>query len=95
MRTVILASFGLALLAASAEATPKAWDRTWELTTQADVHLIAGDAHIRIHTGPPGFPHPERYHWQVEVLPKLTEVAGFEWGSGFFINPMPPEEAAR
>jgi UDPglucose--hexose-1-phosphate uridylyltransferase len=48
-----------------------------------------------IHTAPPGFPHPERYHWQVEVLPKLTEVAGFEWGSGFFINPMPPEEAAR
>jgi len=54
LRTVILASFGLALLAASAEATPKAWDRTWQLTTQADVHLIAGDAHIRIHTGPPG-----------------------------------------
>ena len=48
-----------------------------------------------IHTAPPGFPHTERYHWQVEVLPKLTEVAGFEWGSGFFINPMPPEEAAR
>jgi len=48
-----------------------------------------------IHTAPPGLPHPERYHWQVEVLPKLTEMAGFEWGSGFFINPMPPEEAAQ
>jgi len=48
-----------------------------------------------IHTAPPGYPSPDRYHWQVEVLPKLTEVAGFEWGSGFFINPMPPEEAAR
>jgi UDPglucose--hexose-1-phosphate uridylyltransferase len=48
-----------------------------------------------IHTAPPGLPAPDRYHWQVEVLPKLTEVAGFEWGSGFFINPMPPEEAAR
>jgi UDPglucose--hexose-1-phosphate uridylyltransferase len=48
-----------------------------------------------LHTAPPGFEHPERYHWQVEVLPKLTEVAGFEWGSGFFINPMPPEEAAQ
>jgi hypothetical protein len=31
----------------------------------------------------------------VEVLPKLIDIAGFEWGSGFFINPMPPEEAAR
>ena len=47
-----------------------------------------------IHTAPPGYPAPERYHWQVEVIPKLTEAAGFEWGSGFFINPMPPEEAA-
>jgi UDPglucose--hexose-1-phosphate uridylyltransferase len=48
-----------------------------------------------IHTAPPGYATPERYHWQVEVLPKLTEAAGFEWGSGFFINPTPPEEAAR
>ena len=28
-------------------------------------------------------------------MPKLTKVAGFEWGSGFYINPTPPEEAAR
>ena len=47
-----------------------------------------------IHTAPPGYPTPDRYHWQVEVIPKLTEAAGFEWGTGFFINPMPPEEAA-
>ena len=47
-----------------------------------------------IHTAPPGYPTPDRYHWQVEVIPKLTEAAGFEWGSGFFINPMSPEEAA-
>jgi len=48
-----------------------------------------------IHTAPPGHPGPEVYHWQVELMPKLTDVAGFEWGSGFFINPTPPEEAAR
>jgi UDPglucose--hexose-1-phosphate uridylyltransferase len=47
-----------------------------------------------IHTAPPGYTHPERYHWRVELMPKLTEVAGFEWGSGFYINPTPPEEAA-
>jgi UDPglucose--hexose-1-phosphate uridylyltransferase len=29
------------------------------------------------------------------VIPKLTKVAGFEWGTGFFINPTPPEEAAK
>jgi len=48
-----------------------------------------------LHTAPPGFGKPELYHWQVEVIPKLTELAGFEWGSGFYINPTPPEEAAR
>jgi UDPglucose--hexose-1-phosphate uridylyltransferase len=35
------------------------------------------------------------YHWHIEVIPKLTEVAGFEWGTGFYINPTPPEEAAQ
>ena len=35
------------------------------------------------------------YHWRIEILPRLTQVAGFEWGTGFYINPMPPENAAR
>lgn len=34
------------------------------------------------------------YHWHFEIVPKLTKLAGFEWGSGFYINPTPPEEAA-
>jgi UDPglucose--hexose-1-phosphate uridylyltransferase len=29
------------------------------------------------------------------MMPKLTKVAGFEWGTGFYINPTPPEEATR
>lgn len=35
------------------------------------------------------------YHWHIEVMPKLTKVAGFEWGTGFYINPTKPEDAAR
>jgi UDPglucose--hexose-1-phosphate uridylyltransferase len=35
------------------------------------------------------------YHWHIEIMPKLTRIAGFEWGSGFYINPTPPEEAAK
>jgi len=35
------------------------------------------------------------YHWHVELLPMVNRVAGFEWGAGFFINPVPPEEAAK
>ena len=35
------------------------------------------------------------FHWQIIVYPRLTPVAGFEWGTGFYINSTPPEEAAR
>jgi UDPglucose--hexose-1-phosphate uridylyltransferase len=31
----------------------------------------------------------------MEVIPRLTRVAGFEWGTGFYINPVPPEQAAN
>jgi len=35
------------------------------------------------------------YHWHLELLPRLTQVAGFEAGTDFYINPVAPEEAAR
>lgn len=35
------------------------------------------------------------FHWHMELIPRLIRVAGFEWGSGFYINPTPPEEAAQ
>jgi UDPglucose--hexose-1-phosphate uridylyltransferase len=34
------------------------------------------------------------FHWHLRILPRLTQAAGFEWGSGFSINPVAPEEAA-
>ena len=48
-----------------------------------------------VHTSPFAEDTTDVYHWHVEILPKLTRVAGFEWGTGFYINPTPPEEAAR
>lgn len=35
------------------------------------------------------------YHWHFEILPAFLRAAGFEWGSGFSINVMRPEEAAQ
>jgi UDPglucose--hexose-1-phosphate uridylyltransferase len=35
------------------------------------------------------------YHWHIELVPRLTQVAGFEWGTGFYINPTSPEDAAQ
>ena len=48
-----------------------------------------------IHTGPLQEAANDFYHWHIEIIPKLTRVAGFEWGTGFYINPTPPEEAAK
>jgi UDPglucose--hexose-1-phosphate uridylyltransferase len=48
-----------------------------------------------VHTAPFGGADAESYHWHVELMPRLSRTAGFEWGTGFYINPTPPEEAAR
>ncbi len=48
-----------------------------------------------IHTSPIGEERNDHYHWHIEMMPTLTKVAGFEWGTGFYINPTPPEESAR
>lgn len=46
-----------------------------------------------IHTAPSGSGEIPHYHWHIELIPRLTKMAGFEWGTGFYINPTPPEEA--
>ncbi len=37
----------------------------------------------------------EDYHWHIEVMPRLTHVAGFEKGTGFYICSIPPENTAE
>ena len=48
-----------------------------------------------LHTSPFKNGDNQHYHWHFEIMPTLVKVAGFEWGSGFYINPTPPEEAAK
>ena len=48
-----------------------------------------------IHTAPVHYENEESYHWHIEVIPKLTRVAGFEWGTGFYYVPTAPEKAAK
>ncbi len=60
-----------------------------------DVVLDRPAYNFMIHTSPIGEETNEHYHWHIEIMPKLTKVAGFEWGTGFYICPTPPEEAAR
>jgi len=58
-----------------------------------------------LHTAPNAVPRPGKpdywgtisydFHWHFEIIPRLTKQAGFEWGSGLYINPTSPEEAAK
>jgi len=48
-----------------------------------------------IHTAPVQDAASDYFHWHIELMPKLTKLAGFEWGTGFYTNPTPPEESAR
>ena len=50
---------------------------------------------FNLHTAPNQEPEMPHYHWHIELIPKLTRIAGFEWGTGFYINPTPPEESAK
>ncbi len=60
---------------------------------------------LMIHTAPntgsdtprPSYWNTIKYdwHWHVEIIPRLTDVAGFEWGTGLFINPTSPEQATE
>lgn len=47
-----------------------------------------------LHTAPFDTARLQHYHWHIEVFPRLAATAGFEWGAGYFINPVPPEQAA-
>ncbi len=62
---------------------------------QMDKVLHMPPYNLMIHTSPFKNEINDYYHWHIEIIPKLTKIAGFEWGSGFYINPTPPEEAAE
>ena len=64
--------------------------------------LVDPPYNIILHTAPFRMPKAgywrtidDDFHWHLEIMPRLTRTAGFEWGSGFYINPTPPEDAAK
>lgn len=54
------------------------------------------DFNYVLHSSPKsaGNQPPEHWHWYLQIIPRMTTAAGFELGSGIFINTMPPEQTA-
>jgi UDPglucose--hexose-1-phosphate uridylyltransferase len=48
-----------------------------------------------LHTAPLRAGELDHFHWHLELIPTLSYIAGFEWGTGLHINPTPPEDSAR
>lgn len=66
-----------------------------EILSRINIALNHPPYNFVIHTFPLQDDPDESYHWHIEFMPKLTRVAGFEWGTGFHINPTSPEDAAQ
>jgi UDPglucose--hexose-1-phosphate uridylyltransferase len=49
------------------------------------------ELNLWVRTAPRG---ADRFHWHVDIAPRLTIKAGFELGTGVDINVYPPEQAA-
>jgi UDPglucose--hexose-1-phosphate uridylyltransferase len=53
------------------------------------------DYNYVIHTAPLKDEEEDYYHWHLQIIPRLTTPAGFEMGSGIYINVSLPEETAQ
>jgi len=61
--------------------------------TRLNQALSSPPYNFLLHTSPFADRSTAYYHWHIEIIPKLSRVAGFEWGTGFYINPTSPEQA--
>lgn len=53
------------------------------------------DYNYIVRSAPKGYENSSFFHWYITIVPRLTRTAGFELGSGMFINPSIPEENAE
>ena len=66
----------------------------WTLLKKMQNALDGPSYNLVFHSGPFHQAPLPYYHWHVEVLPRLTQLAGYEWGTGSHVNPILPEDAA-
>lgn len=66
-------------------------------TVLAKLHygLIDPDFNYSIRSIPTRELHVEYFHWYLTIVPRVTKTAGFEIGSGMYVNTALPEESAE
>jgi UDPglucose--hexose-1-phosphate uridylyltransferase len=57
--------------------------------------LTVNAYNLILHTAPFDTRWNDRYHWHMEIIPRISGLAGFELGGGEYINPVCPERAAE
>jgi UDPglucose--hexose-1-phosphate uridylyltransferase len=67
---------------------------TADVTGRIERALPKPAYNVILHTEPFDIASHHHYHWHIEIFPRLTKAAGFEWSTGCWINPHPPEQAA-
>ena len=65
-----------------------------QVLRRLDVALQVPAYNSMIHSAPLEGDFVDHYHWRIVILPRITTQAGFEWGSGCYINPIAPERIA-
>lgn len=65
-----------------------------DLIGRLERRLDRPDYNYLVCTAPAAVTDPRQYRWHIALFPRLTVQAGFEWGTGIFINPVAPETAA-
>ena len=65
-----------------------------EVLLKLYISLENPDYNFVIHTTPVDDEHKSYYLWHIQIIPRLTAIAGFELGSGIYINTAIPEETA-
>jgi UDPglucose--hexose-1-phosphate uridylyltransferase len=69
--------------------------RIQDLVRRLDATLMKPPYNVALHTAPDGRRDETAFHWHLEFVPRLGPVSGVEWGSGVYVNAVPPEEAAQ
>ncbi len=62
---------------------------------RVDAVLARPDYNLVLQTSPRRIANEATYHWHWELIPRVAQLAGFEWGGGCHINTLSPERAAE